>query len=43
VIIGQGVGRPQMPGFAVEHGGPLQQKQIHDLAVWLMSLPAESK
>ncbi len=38
-IIAQGVGKPQMPGFAVKHGGPLSEQQIHDLANWIASLP----
>lgn len=41
-IIGHGVGKPQMPGFAQENGGPLTQKQIQVLSKWLVSLP-ESK
>jgi len=40
-IISQGVGKPQMPGFSQQHGGPLTDKQISDLAVWLAALPAE--
>ncbi len=38
-IIAQGVGKPQMPGFAMKHGGPLSEQQIHDLAIWIASLP----
>jgi len=38
--IAEGVGRPQMPGFAIERGGPLHQEQIDVLAKWLISLPA---
>ncbi len=40
-IIAQGVGRPQMPGFAQSQGGPLTMQQIDDLARWLVALPEE--
>jgi len=40
-IIGHGVGKPQMPGFAQESGGPLSPEQMHALVKWLMELPAE--
>ncbi len=38
-IITQGVGKPQMPGFGLAHGGPLSTQQIHTLAHWLSNLP----
>jgi len=38
-IISDGVGKPQMPGFAHENGGPLTQIQIEILSKWLVSLP----
>jgi len=34
-IIRQGVGKPQMPGFSQENGGPLTEEQIDSLARWL--------
>jgi len=40
-IIAHGVGKPQMPGFAQENGGPLNPEQMHALVRWLMELPAE--
>ncbi len=41
--ISKGVGRPQMPGFAKENGGPLSQEQVAALAEWLMNIPAQSQ
>ena len=41
VFISDGVGKPQMPGFSHENGGPLTTEQINDLAHWLATLPAE--
>ncbi|WP_051938165.1 DUF1573 domain-containing protein [Ghiorsea bivora] len=38
-IISDGVGRPQMPGFAQKNGGPLTPEQITELSKWLVSLP----
>jgi mono/diheme cytochrome c family protein len=37
-VIAQGTGSPQMPGFAIDAGGPLTQKQISILSRWLLSL-----
>lgn len=37
-IINEGVGKPQMPGFAKAHGGPLNPTQVEALTRWLMSL-----
>lgn len=37
-LISHGTGSPQMPGFAIEAGGPLTQKQIFTLSKWLLSL-----
>ena len=42
-LIGEGIGKPQMPGFAKKHGGPLTEVQLDALAHWLMQLPAEVK
>jgi len=42
-IIAEGVGKPQMPGFAKSQGGPLREEQIHALAVWLMGLSQKQK
>ncbi len=42
-LIGEGVGKPQMPGFAQSQGGPLSDKQIESLAHWIMTLPKISK
>ncbi|MDQ6978202.1 MAG: DUF1573 domain-containing protein [Ghiorsea sp.] len=38
-IISDGVGKPQMPGFAQKNGGPLTQVQIEALSKWLVDLP----
>jgi len=38
-VITNGVGKPQMPAFSDQLGGPLQAVQIEALADWLMSLP----
>lgn len=37
-LISHGTGSPQMPGFAIDAGGPLTQKQIFTLSRWLLSL-----
>ncbi len=37
-LISHGTGSPQMPGFAIDEGGPLTQKQIFTLSKWLLSL-----
>ena len=37
-LISHGTGSPQMPGFAIEAGGPLTQKQVFTLSKWLFSL-----
>lgn len=37
-LISHGTGSPQMPGFAIDAGGPLTQKQIFTLSKWLLSL-----
>ncbi|MDT8376086.1 MAG: DUF1573 domain-containing protein [Mariprofundaceae bacterium] len=37
-LIAHGTGRPQMPGFAVDAGGPLTEKQVFALSRWLLSL-----
>ncbi len=37
-LIRNGSGRPQMPGFAKLHGGPLTDAQIQSLVDWLMRL-----
>jgi cytochrome c553 len=38
-VISNGVGKPQMPGFAQKNGGPLTFEQITELSKWLVSLP----
>ena len=43
MTISKGAGKPQMPGFAKEHGGPLTPAQIDALAEWLMHLSNEIK
>jgi cytochrome c5 len=37
-LISHGTGSPQMPGFAIDAGGPLTQKQVFALSKWLLSL-----
>jgi mono/diheme cytochrome c family protein len=37
-LISHGTGSPQMPGFAIDAGGPLTQKQVFTLSKWLLSL-----
>lgn len=36
--IGEGTGKPYMPGFAKSHGGPLDAAQLRALSLWLASL-----
>jgi mono/diheme cytochrome c family protein len=36
--IGDGTGKPSMPGFARRHGGPLDAAQLRALSLWLASL-----
>jgi len=42
-IISNGVGKPQMPGFAQKNGGPLTAEQITQLSKWLVSLPESTQ
>lgn len=37
-IIANGVGKPQMPAFSRDRGGPLDEEQIRALADWLAAL-----
>ncbi len=37
-LISHGTGSPQMPGFAIDAGGPLTKKQVFALSKWLLSL-----
>ncbi|MDX8403611.1 MAG: DUF1573 domain-containing protein [Mariprofundaceae bacterium] len=37
-LISHGTGSPHMPGFSIEGGGPLTQKQVNILSKWLLSL-----
>lgn len=41
-VIGRGVGKPQMPGFAQENGGPLSDEQMSSLVQWLMDKPTQT-
>jgi len=43
MIISNGVGKPQMPGFLQKNGGPLTSEQITELSKWLVSLPESTQ
>lgn len=37
-FVAVGTGSGHMPGFAREHGGPLDEEQLHELAEWIVTL-----